>query len=48
MKCNENAKIKCPFCKKKIQVNNYTQHIKSDSCKKNKNGNTKQKDYKVQ
>lgn len=39
MKGNINAKIKCPFCKKKIQVNNYSQHIKSDKCKNTKNKN---------
>ena len=33
MKGNKYAKIKCPFCKKKIQVNNYEKHIKSKNCK---------------
>ena len=37
MKGNINSKIKCPFCKKKIQVNNYSQHIKSDKCKNSQN-----------
>ena len=34
MKGNENAKIKCPFCGKKIQCNNYTTHTKSKKCNK--------------
>ena len=34
MKGNINAKIKCPFCKENIHVNNYTAHTKSDKCKK--------------
>jgi hypothetical protein len=32
MKGNQNSKIKCPFCGHKIQVSNYTQHIKSNKC----------------
>lgn len=36
MKGNQNAKIKCPFCGKKIQANNYTSHIKSEKCKNKK------------
>ena len=35
MKGNQNAKIKCPFCGKIIQSNNYSTHIKSDKCKNN-------------
>lgn len=35
MKGNDNAKIKCPFCGHKIQVNNYTTHINSKKCKNN-------------
>jgi hypothetical protein len=37
MKGNINAKIKCPLCGKKIHVNNYQMHVKSDKCKSSRN-----------